>query len=218
MKMWRIEKIRYCQYATLVKDAEVLAHDQFGRNKVFLTQDKKIIKTFHVSHFLKELFSSRMMRFLKVVSKLNQMNVSTIHPEGCYRCLSPKLNIVIYPYVEGTSLREAAQQNPTILKDFAHFLAHLHRLNIYFRGIHLNNVLVNKKQGFTLIDVSNTKFRVNLRRRAKNLAYVLKYPADAKTFKQYGIARFLTDYLSAAQLNNHNEKSFKRQLQRYINK
>ncbi len=213
----KIEKIRYCQYATLIKDANVLAHDQYGRNKVFLTPDKKIIKTFHVSHFLKELFSSRMMRFLKAVSKLRQKNVATIYPENYYRCISPKLNIVVYPYVEGASLRDVSQQNIGILKEFAFFLAHLHRMNIYFRGIHLNNVVVGKNQNFTLIDVSNTKFKVNIRRRAKNIAYVLKYPADFQTFKQYGVTRFLNDYLNAAQLNKREEKIFRKYLHHYIN-
>lgn len=213
----KIEKIRYCQYATMIKDAKALAHDKFGQSKVFLTPDQKIIKIFPVSHFLKELFSSRMKRFLKIVAKLKHLHISTISPEACYRSTSPSLNIIVYPYIEGSCLRDALQQNIELLRNFSHFLAHLHRFNVYFRGIHLGNVVIDKKQHFTLIDVGNTKFKVNLRRRAKNIVYILKYYADTPLLQKYGIARFINEYLQAAQLTTREEKIFKKNLRRYLN-
>jgi hypothetical protein len=86
----------------------------------------------------------------------------------------------------------------------AHLLALLHRHRIFFRAVHLGNVLVQPDGAMALIDLSETQFRrlpLSRRLRCVNLRQMMSYPEDRRAIEQFGLERFIQLYLAAAGLN-----------------
>ena len=68
-----------------------------------------------------------------------------------------------YIPLEGRSLEAIFHENRTEFTDlipaFARFIQHLHQLGIYFRSLHLGNVLLTAPNEFGLIDFLDIRFR-----------------------------------------------------------
>tara|TARA_R110002073_G_scaffold205_7_gene2653 strand:- start:5576 stop:6247 length:672 start_codon:yes stop_codon:yes gene_type:complete len=107
---------------------------------------------------------------------------------------------IVYKRLPGDDVRELADSSN--LKQMANFLAHLHQKGIYFRGIHLGNVLVTENT-YSLIDFAGmTLWPMPLTtwQRLRNIGRFVSFPEDIELFKEYGVERFCAEYCDAAEL------------------
>jgi len=204
-----LKPIQKDDFSKLIEHSRVLACDNDGNPKVYLRPDHQIIKCFPVKNRLKRMIGSHLKRFVKITKKLESAKINTVKPEKTYYCKSLRLECLSYPHITGKTLRDCANAGEfNLLTAYAQFLGQLHQKNIYFRGGHLGNIIVTGK-GFALIDVTNTKFKVSVRRRIKNLKYILNYGNDKTVFNHYGKENFVRKYLDASDLSTREKEKIK---------
>ena len=174
---------------------------------MLMRQGNNIIKIF----YRKRLCSIRTLLpagkcFVRNSRALAKRDVATLSPQTYLRCKHGCCEIVIYPNLIGDTLRDTVTaENPQLLFKFAQYLADLHRRGIFFRGIHLGNVLYNDGK-FYLIDIADLKctfYSLLPWQRARNLRHLLNYHEDATLFNETNKKIFLETYAAtAAALNN----------------
>ncbi|MBN1684320.1 MAG: hypothetical protein JW855_02645 [Gammaproteobacteria bacterium] len=204
-------------FTKLINQSKTLEKCNFGE-KILITPDEKMIKIFYRKK--KRLFTfpySGAKKFIKKTWRLHKKKIDTIIPEAIYHCPENKCDLVIYPVIQGISVRNLVYQgNKKILKELAAFLAYLHKKNIYFRKGHLGTFMLHSNGRFALIDVANTRFLITLKRRAKSIAFLLTHRDDVEIIKKYGYEKFITHYLDAAKLSPKREKLFRHYLNNFL--
>lgn len=156
-----MQKIQHETYSSMRKGATVLEKDSCGE-KVLLLGDGTILKLFRLKH----LFSSALLypyarRFADNTLHLKKLGVDCPTLIGTYRIPSIKRDAVHYHPLPGISLRQIRTQNgdcPNDLFDrLGRFLAKLHDKGIYFRSIHLGNIILTPEGKLGLIDIADLK-------------------------------------------------------------
>lgn len=174
-------------YENLVSGAKLLEKDGRGP-KVYATPDGRIVKLFRVKRRISSnLLNPYARRFAGNAAALAGLGIEA--PAVGFFGKVPHLDrqIVVYPMVPGTSLREVlrgaddAAAGET-MRRFGGFLAMLHGKGVLFRSIHFGNVIVNGEE-MALIDFLDLKvFRKPLpeQKRIRNFRFLVKYPEDRK--------------------------------------
>jgi tRNA A-37 threonylcarbamoyl transferase component Bud32 len=202
--MIRLKKITIEELAEKAGDAEVLLTDGYGA-KVLLTSDRKIIKFFRLKNrFSSALFNPYALRFLRNSRVLKNRGVASVSVEAVFDVPGIKRQIIIYPMLSGTVLREALSENCSdelraeLLERLAAFIATLHNKGILFRSAHLGNILVSAAGDFALIDVADIRFNrfcgLLPWQRIRNFRHMFRYPEDRKFLAEF-YQRFLNVYL-----------------------
>jgi len=152
-------------------------------------------------------------RFRRNAERLRMRGVDAPEVTAYGRVTGTNKRYVTYPLIPGEALR-AASFDP---RAFAAFIASLHSRGVYFRSLHLGNVLVCNG-AFALIDVTDVTFRrgaLSLAMRARNLRFLASYPADAARLEPRGV--FFAAYGAAGDLGAHDvatlERAFARSLE-----
>lgn len=97
-----------------------------------------------------------------------------------------RLNAVRYQPLPGETLRQhwrqlSAEARAQDVQRFGNFLGELHEQGIYFRSLHLGNVLVLPDGSFGLIDLSDMQIGngpLSNWKRQRNLQHMLRYAED----------------------------------------
>jgi len=132
------------------------------------------------------------------------------------------IRVVTYHPISGVSIREQLKKNPKQLdvSSLAQFIYDLHQKGIFFRGIHLGNIIqLTTGKGYGLIDFTDVKFyskSISNSRRATNLATPLRYLDDIQRIKEAGLPDLLESYLQILQLNEPEIQRFKENVSRHI--
>jgi len=93
----------------------------------------------------------------------------------------------------------------------------LHDRGIYFRAVHLGNVLITANGDFGLIDISEARCRrlpLSPAMRARNFRPLFAYVADLAAIEEHGFGAFVRTYLDAAELSPRSERRFVAKLRR----
>ena len=109
--------------------------------------------------------------------------------------------MVTYKSLSGEDVR--ALWDVKYLEGMADYLARLHQSGVYFRGIHLGNVLLQDSGGYALIDISGMTiwpWPLTIWQRLRNLGRFVSFPEDVALFHAYGVQRFCDEYCAAAGL------------------
>lgn len=203
------------QYQALREDAEVLAADDHG-DKVLKLNNGQIMKLFR----RKRLFSSALIypygkRFADNVKKLKKLAIPTVSKLDLFRIPSISRIAVVYQPLPGDSLDDLIQQknfDEKRIHQFAAFLAKLHMQGVYFRSIHLGNVIKTPEDKLGLIDVSDMKiYRRALPASlcARNMRHFCRYPEHvAALFPAGGKDLFLRSYLAALDISDNKKRQF----------
>jgi hypothetical protein len=80
-------------------------------------------------------------------------------------------------------------------------MAQLHLTGVYFRSLHLGNVLLQSQGGLALIDVADMRFRnrpLNGSERARNFKHLLRKPEQRAIIERFGMDKFLELYRRSA--------------------
>lgn len=170
----------------LLLDATPIEVDGLGL-KVARLQDGSFLKLYRRKRIISSaLLSPPAKRFAQNAEKLLSLGIAAPEIEDLLSIPSLNLNGVRYIPLPGDTLRNRwkGAQDARIdeeVERFGAFLAHLHNTGIYFRSLHLGNVLLLPDGHFGLIDLSDMRIgrkSLSRQRRARNLKHILRYPED----------------------------------------
>lgn len=149
----------------LVDGAEILEQDSFGP-KVYRLATGEILKLFRRKRLLSSaLLRPHSRRFAENAAALTARGIPTLTPLRLYR-LDAERTAVLYQPLPGETLsqllRSSPEQWPALVPRLASFINCLHERGIYFRSLHLGNIVQMPSRELGLIDISD----LQLRRRA----------------------------------------------------
>ncbi len=201
-------------YRRLVQDTRVLEHDRFG-DKVLRRRDDRIIKLFRTKRLLSlSLIYPYSLRFSRNARKLNRLGVPSVEVEQLFYCASIRRHGVVYPLLPGETLGCLLEGRPNrddLMQQLARFIAELHQKKIYFRSLHLGNILQLPDGRLGLIDVADLRFSLlplTLWQRRRNFRHLLRRAEHRALFEQFGIERFIEHYLDAADVPQQKKAGF----------
>jgi hypothetical protein len=177
------------QYDELCEGAQLVETCQYGP-KVFINDDKnQIIKIFHQKQkgFSKQRFLMQHMpffRFINNAKRLIEQNIVAPNITQIYQYPNPSAfaHVIVYEKIPGKDMYHCLKpDDSTLLQDFIQYWVALHEQGIFFRGMHLGNILKQDAGGFAVIDIEDCYFYpgpVSLLKRARNIAHVLRRKKD----------------------------------------
>jgi len=168
----------------MIGGAKVLEADSYGP-KVYLLQDGNILKLFRRKRiFSSALFRPYSKRFIDNAVELQRLGVPTLQVLQYYRLQAPGMTAVLYQPLPGETLRQIASKDgfswPQALPELAALIRRLHQSGIYFRSLHLGNIVITPDNRMGLIDVADMRFlRAPLPRHLikRNLQHFARYIA-----------------------------------------
>ncbi len=149
------------QFVKMVANAKILESDTYGP-KVFLLEDGRFIKVFR----RKRLVSSALLvpysqRFIDNAEALKRKNIATLTPLQHYLLPDSRFRAVHYDPLQGKTLRGVSAETgfnwQSRIEQLAQFIRLLHDKGVYFRSLHLGNIVECATGGLGLIDISDMR-------------------------------------------------------------
>jgi hypothetical protein len=199
-------------YLTLREGAKIIEADSHG-DKVLLLTDGTYLKLFRVKRLLTSArFSPYSKRFAKNAKKLIKLGILTVNVNQLYRIPSIRRTAVHYYPLPGTALRKLPDGIDLVLADkLGKFIREPHDKGIYFRSLHLGNIVLTPENKLGLIDISDMRVyekTLPAKLRIRNFMHMSRYADDnAATKKHYqsmvsGYFNKKNCYLTPDQMNN----------------
>lgn len=175
-------------YLTLREGAKVIEADSHG-DKVLLLTDGTYLKLFRVKRLLTSArFSPYSKRFAKNAKKLIKLGILTVNVNQLYRIPSIRRTAVHYYPLPGTALRKLPDGIDLILADkLGKFIRELHDKGIYFRSLHLGNIVLTPENKLGLIDISDMRVygkTLPPKLRIRNFMHMSRYADDNAVTKK----------------------------------
>ncbi|MEH6564959.1 MAG: lipopolysaccharide kinase InaA family protein [Halopseudomonas sp.] len=167
----------------------MLEEDRFGP-KVLRLADGTFLKLFRrKSWFSKTLLFPPAKRFADNAVALQQRKIPCPKVISLYRMRTPYRSVVHYEPLAGDTLRDllsqyTGHQHLELLAKLATFITTLHDKGVYFRSLHLGNIILTPDKKFGLIDISDMRCfnrPLSRRMRARNYQHLLRYEQDWST-------------------------------------
>lgn len=186
----------------IVKDSTVLLGFA-ERPGILITSKNEIAKFFYKrKRFSTSTIKPQAKRFEKNGIRLKQIEIKAPLVKEIHYCKDISGHLVIYDMINGEDYRElCGKGDADYLSDLPGFLTHLHQLGVYFRAIHLGNLIKCPSGEIALVDISDLSVRsrgLSVFRRARNLAHLIDTKEDIGYFNQYGLHKFLSEYFEAS--------------------
>ena len=181
-----MEKLDRSDFERLREGAAIIEQDQHGI-KVLQLADGTFMKLFRRKRWIsKTLFITPASRFANNSYVLQGLGIPSPVIIGLFKMRDPYRSIVHYQPLEGKTLRDLKQKTPenwnaTLLQELAMFISKLHDLGVYFRSLHLGNIVLTPGRQLGLIDISDMQctgrsLRPSLRER--NMRHLFRYEKD----------------------------------------
>ncbi|PBJ25154.1 3-deoxy-D-manno-octulosonic-acid kinase [Pseudomonas sp. ACN8] len=190
----------------LTADAQVIEEDGLGPKVLRLT-DGSFLKLFRRRRwYTSGSFTPYSDRFAVNSVQLRSMGIPTPHILDLYR-FEDGSTAVHYSPLPGNTLRQILQGitapavRQALVERFGKFMAQLHQQGVYFRSLHLGNVLVLEDGEFGLIDLADLRIypsslSPSLRRR--NLRHMQRYASDRHWLFEDHFEALLQGYAATA--------------------
>ncbi|WP_022961405.1 toluene tolerance protein [Halopseudomonas pelagia] len=181
-----MNKLSREEFEARSQGAKVLEKDRYGE-KVLQLRDGTFLKLFRrKSWFSKTAFYPPAKRFAANATELHRLGIRCPVVLGLYQMSDPYRSIVHYQPLEGTTLRQLLNEQPTLeqielFADLASFISTLHDLGVYFRSLHLGNIVRTPDGALGLIDISDMRCLgkpLSKGLRARNYQHLLRYEED----------------------------------------
>ncbi|QXH36261.1 bifunctional O-antigen ligase/aminoglycoside phosphotransferase family protein [Pseudomonas muyukensis] len=189
----------------LMANAHVIEEDGLGP-KVLRLADGSFLKLFRRRRWLTSgSFNPYATRFANNSQQLVTLGFVAPRILGLYR-LADDSTAVHYQPLPGHTLRQALEQAPSVearqalTLRFGRYLAQLHEQGVYFRSLHLGNVLINEGE-LALIDVADMRILpspLSLELRQRNLRHMQRYQQDRGWLFEAHVAQLLEGYADQA--------------------
>lgn len=189
MQCSRLSQVAFNQ---LILGAQILEADSYGA-KVYLLTDGNILKLFR----RKRLISSALLRpysrrFIDNALRLEKLGIPTLNVLQHFTLDIPGMKAVLYRPLPGKTLRQLSQLPDFSwrerLPDLVALIKKLHQSGIYFRSLHLGNIVVTPEQQWGLIDVADMRFlRAPLPQRLvrRNVQHFARYIARERLGQEF---------------------------------
>ncbi|MBK5509945.1 O-antigen ligase family protein [Pseudomonas sp. TH03] len=172
----------------LTANAQVIEEDGLGPKVLRLT-DGSFLKLFRRRRwYTSGSFNPYSERFAVNSEQLRNMGIPTPQTLNLYR-LEDGSSAVQYSPLSGNTLRQVLQGitapavRQALVERFGKFMALLHEQGVYFRSLHLGNVLVLEDGEFGLIDLADMRIypsSLSLSLRQRNLRHMQRYTVDRR--------------------------------------
>lgn len=190
-------------FEALLKDALILSRHGILGPKVFILPFGDIVKVFNPKKGLtRRHWHPKYRQFIENAAQLHIRHIKTVAIRHIYHLSERDAYAVRYTPLAGRDLRSLMPGNmPILMPTLLDFMASLHDKGIYFRGLHLGNILNCDTGGLGIIDMADMRFKngsLNMAYRVRNLAHMVKRPEDCTLFESYGLTRLLDEYCAHA--------------------
>ncbi|MBD8560072.1 bifunctional O-antigen ligase/aminoglycoside phosphotransferase family protein [Pseudomonas lactis] len=201
----KVQNLKPAAFEQLCSNAHVIEADGLGP-KVLRLEDGSFLKLFRPRRwYTSGSFNPYSERFASNSEQLRTLGIPTPQILGLYR-LSDASSAVAYTPLPGLTLRQALQSLDSSLREslverFGRFMAQLHERGVYFRSLHLGNVLLMDDGEFALIDVADLRIYPSSLRyalRQRNLRHMQRYPQDRNWLFETHFEQLVKGYASVA--------------------
>lgn len=167
-------------------DAQIIEKDSHGE-KVLRLADGTFLKLFRRKSWLsKTTFYPPAKRFADNAAELQRLGIPCPQVIQLYRMDAPYRSVVHYEPLAGTTLRQLLQHEPSLdqlelFARLAEFITRLHDLGVYFRSLHMGNIVLTPDNQLGLIDISDMRCLgrpLSRRMRDRNYRHLLRYKED----------------------------------------
>lgn len=191
------------EFLSLRGNAETIESDGHGE-KVLLLDDGSYLKLFRRKRLLSSAaFYPYAERFADNAVALQARGIACPRILGVYRVACLRRDMVHYAPLEGQTLRQLHDEvEKRVLRSrFGGFVAELHNQGIFFRSLHLGNVVIAADGRLGLIDIADLSVKkraLGKRERLRNFRHILRYPNDRTWLISDGDRSFFNSYAQAA--------------------
>ncbi len=168
-------------FQNLTLGTHVIERDSHGP-KVYLFENGDYLKVFRRKRLLSSaLLTPYSVRFWKNAERLEQLGIPTVKPLKLFKLSKPGWTAVRYQALEGVTLKAIHEQfhhDGQRLEQLAELFKTLHRKGVYFRSMHLGNIILTPSGQLGLIDIADLTFQSRALSRNKtqrNLAHFERY-------------------------------------------
>jgi tRNA A-37 threonylcarbamoyl transferase component Bud32 len=187
--------------------AEILVQSKYGI-KVMCLENGDILKLFRV----KRIFSSTHIysyarRFCRNACRLKKLGIATVTIKQLFHFVDSSNTAVLYQPLAGESLWQLASTNKLsekLLTQLGEFVAGLHQRGIYFRSLHLGNIILTPTGELGLVDISDMSifpWKLGYWRRLRNFKQTLRRPQGIHTVGLAGWNIFFASYIASSQIS-----------------
>jgi O-antigen ligase/tRNA A-37 threonylcarbamoyl transferase component Bud32 len=183
-----VNPLKSTAFEQMTANARVIEEDGLGP-KVLRLSDGSFLKLFRRRRwYTSGSFNPYSERFAVNSEQLRSMGIPTPQPLNLYR-LDDGSSAVHYSPLPGNTLRQVLQGitapavRQALVERFGKFMAQLHEQGVYFRSLHLGNVLVLEDGEFGLIDLADLRVYpspLTLSLRERNLRHMQRYTVDRR--------------------------------------
>ncbi|NWE12152.1 O-antigen ligase family protein [Pseudomonas yamanorum] len=200
-----VQRLKRQDFEQLCTNAYVIEADGLGP-KVLRLEDGSFLKLFRPRRwYTSGSFNPYSERFASNSEQLRALGVPSPIILNLYQ-LQDASSAVRYQPLPGLTLRQALQSLDSSLREslierFGGFMAQLHDRGVYFRSLHLGNVLLMDDGEFGLIDVADMRIYPSPLRNAlrqRNLRHMQRYPQDRNWLFETHFEQLAKGYASVA--------------------
>lgn len=201
-----VQKLSVTGLEQLSREARIIEEDGLGP-KVLCLNDGSFLKLFRRRRwYTSGSFNPYSERFAVNSEQLRQMGIPTPQVLNVYR-LDDGSSAVHYAPLPGHTLRQVLQSitapavRQALIERFGKFMAQLHEKGVYFRSLHLGNVLVLEDGEFGLIDLADLRIYptpLSLSMRQRNLRHMQRYTVDKRWLFEDHLDALLQGYAVTA--------------------
>ncbi|OLU24538.1 polymerase [Pseudomonas sp. PA15(2017)] len=217
-----MKRIDAAQLDALLEGAKTIEEDGLGV-KVARLGSGDFLKLYRRKRLLSsDLWDLPAQRFADNARGLLRLGITAPYVLDVLMISERRLSAVLYQPLPGDTLRNRlrqldARQRPALVKRFGTFLGELHQLGVYFRSLHLGNVLLLPDGSFGLIDLSDMKLESRPLapwKRRRNLQHILRYAEDIDWLTQQHLGSWLEGYAESA--SRCDTERFSRDLKKWL--
>lgn len=179
-----MQTLNHSDYLALREGAKTLEADSHG-DKVLLLPDGSYLKLFR----RKRLLSSAAIwpyaqRFADNIKSLQKRSIPCPEIIAIYRVAAIARDAVHYAPLLGETVRHLIQHetdNDSLRTQLGRFVAVLHERGIYFRSLHLGNIILTPDNKLGLIDIADMnckRWPLSKGQRIRNFQHMLRYEVD----------------------------------------
>ena len=217
-----MRRISAAQLSALLEGAKTIEEDGLGV-KVARLQGGDFLKLYRRKRLLSsDLWNLPAQRFADNAQGLLRLGITAPNVLDVLMISQCRLSAVRYQPLPGDTLRDQLRQQDAaarteLVAKFGTFLGELHQQGVYFRSLHLGNVLLLPDGTFGLIDLSDMKLEggpLASWKRRRNLQHILRYAEDIDWLTQQHLDSWLAGY--ACSTGKREAERFARDLKKWL--
>ena len=184
-----LQPLDLLSFEILRRGAEVLESDGHGE-KILWLSDGTMLKLFRRKRMISSAaWSPYALRFADNCAALSQRGIPCPVIIAVYRVAEIARDAVHYHPLPGRTVRQLmvagvdADTGRALRRQMGMLVARLHRCGVYFRSLHLGNVVQTPDGELGLIDVADMSVRrwaLDALSRRRNFKHLLRYPAEGE--------------------------------------